>query len=335
MFISSRRPSAIAAGLLAIAAAATACSGGAGASGAAVGPPPEKSAITVCDFPTIDSAGLFIAKMKGYFRQQGLAVTVRYEPFSQHAVADQESGKCDISSADYVTYVDDEVTRNARLKIIAEASFLRPHQIGLLVSPRFSLGSVSDLQGKTVAVSGKGDIATLLVDSLLAEHGVPPASVHLMPGVPLNNAPAVLHAGQYAAAPVPEPFLTEGEQKYGLTELADMDQGGATNFPIQGFAVTASWAARYPNTLRAFTTALDAGQEKADTDRGLVEEVVENFLLIKPETAALIALPSYPIGVDDARLQRVPDAMVRFGLLPEKDANFNISSMIATPSAGS
>jgi hypothetical protein len=40
-----------------------------------------------------------------------------------------------------------------------------------------------------------------------------------------------------------------------------------------------------------------------------------------------ISLPGYPLSVDPVRLQRVPDAMVQFGLLPKKDATFKITSM--------
>lgn len=45
-------------------------------------------------------------------------------------------------------------------------------------------------------------------------------------------------------------------------------------------------------------------------------------------TAALISLPGYPLSIDPVRLQRVPDAMVLFGLLPKKDASFRMTSMI-------
>ncbi len=35
------------------------------------------------------------------------------------------------------------------------------------------------------------------------------------------------------------------------------------------------------------------------------------------QTAAIIALPDFPLGVDRVRLQRVADAMQRFGLLKQ------------------
>jgi NitT/TauT family transport system substrate-binding protein len=130
-----------------------------------------------------------------------------------------------------------------------------------------------------------------------------------------------------AAAFAPEPFVSGGES-VGLQELADLDQGSTQDFPIQGYAVTADWAKKYPDTLKAFTTALSQGQQIADTDRAAVETAIEKYLGIKPQPAAFISLPAFPLGVDGVRLQRVVSAMTRFGLLPKN--KFEISSMIGS-----
>jgi NitT/TauT family transport system substrate-binding protein len=82
--------------------------------------------------------------------------------------------------------------------------------------------------------------------------------------------------------------------------------------------------------LKAFTTALSQGQEIADTDRAAVEKAVEQYLGIKPSVAAFISLPTFPLGVDAVRLQRVVSAMVRFKLLPPQDGSFKITSMIGS-----
>ena len=118
-----------------------------------------------------------------------------------------------------------------------------------------------------------------------------------------------------------------GEAAKGLEELADLDQGATWDFPIQGYAVTADWAKKYPNTLKAFTTALSQGQEIADTDRAAVENVIGKYLHIDKQSAEFISLPAFPLGVDAVRLQRVVSSMKRFGLLP-RSTNFQITSMI-------
>jgi ABC-type nitrate/sulfonate/bicarbonate transport system substrate-binding protein len=102
-------------------------------------------------------------------------------------------------------------------------------------------------------------------------------------------------------------------------------------FADQGLNVTIepaqAWATKYPTTLEAFTRALSRGQQIADTDRAAVAFAVEKYLHITPATAAFLSLPSFPTGVDAVRLQRVVSAMLRFGLLPEKDTSFKIQAM--------
>ena len=216
----------------------------------------------------------------------------------------------------------------ADLRIIAESSFLQPNVLTLLVKGGSPISQVSQLKGRTVSVNAPNDIGTLLIDSLLVSHGLTPRQVHFNNNVPF---PAVVPTLTGKNSPVvasfaPEPFVSGGEAT-GLEELADLDQGATQDFPIQGYAVTAEWAKKYPGTLKAFTTALSQGQEIADTDRAAVEKVLQKYLGIDEQSAAFISLPAFPLGVDAVRLQRVVGAMKRFGLLP-RNANFQVTSMI-------
>src|SRR6201999_1923212 len=110
----------------------------------------------------------------------------------------------------------------------------------------------------------------------------------------------------------------------GLQELADVDQGVTTNFPLEGYAVTQAWARKYPRTLAAFNRALVQGQEIADTDRSAFEAAIEKYLGITPEIAAAISQPDYPLSVTPAQLQRVVDTMVEFGMLPPPDIAYKL-----------
>jgi NitT/TauT family transport system substrate-binding protein len=306
--------------VLALVLAGAGCSAG---QGDQIGPL-EKTQLVIDDFPSVDSAGLYIAEQKGLFKALGLDVTiVPVFTSSQQTVTDIESGKADISSGDYVTYVDDELQGNAHLEIVGEASILQPNQLALFVKSGSKIVKLSQLEGKKVSVAGHDDIATLLIDSLLSDNNVPASTVTLVPGEPLPADPALISKGVFTAAPIPEPFVSEGEQEFGLQELADLDQGGTENFPIQGFAVTQAWAQQHPNTLKAFVTALDEGQEIADTDRAAVEQAIEQPpLKVASSIAAVISLPDFP-----TRLQRVLDDMIQFGFLSKKDASFSLASI--------
>ena len=295
----------------------------------------EKTNIVVDAFPAIDSAGLYIAQTDGLFAAQGLHVTIvptgKNPPSTQDLINGQENGRYDITAGDYVTYIEDELGANVakvNLRIIAEASFLQPNVLTLLVKGGSSISSVSQLKNKVVSVNAPNDIGTLLVDSLLLEHGLRPRQVHYakvpFPGV--ATALTTRH-GPVSASFAPEPFVSFDEAAAGIQELADLDQGFTQDFPIQGYAVTQGWARKYPNTLKAFTTALSQGQEIADTNRAAVEGAIEHYLGIPKETAAFVSLPTFPLGVDPARLQRVVGAMTRFHLLPQ-GTTFKVTSMI-------
>jgi NitT/TauT family transport system substrate-binding protein len=326
------RPSAVILGV-ALALAAAACSSSQDSAATTVAAPAlvknlEKTSITVDDFPSVDSAGLYIAQLDGFFHDEGLNVKIN-EVFSgsQQTVNAIENGSADISSADYVTYLDNELLQHAKLRIIAEASTLQPSQLEMLVARGSNINKVKELAGQKIAVAGHDDIATLLIDSLLTENNVPLHDVEIEPGFSLPAIPALLNKHVIDAGPVPEPFVSEGQENLGVQSLADLDQGATLNFPIQGFAVTQSWAQQNPNTLRAFVAALTEGQEVADTNRHEVELATEKFLGVPAMTAAVMALPNFPLAVDPQQLQRVVDGMVQFGFVPAADSSFKISSM--------
>jgi NitT/TauT family transport system substrate-binding protein len=308
--------------------AASALAGGCSAAATATQvTPPEQANISVDVFPTTDFAGLYIAQMDGLFRQQGLNVTIRFAPAGQLAVTSVLNGTSDISGTDYVTYVNNELNDNARLRIIAEASSLRPHDLEMLVSAHSGITSLTGLQGHSIGVTAPDDIDTLLVRALFAENGIKADRVNIRFGFQLLNVAGQLDAGQTDAAPIPEPFASEGEQQFGLQELADVDQGVTTDFPLDGYAVSAAFASKYPHTVAAFDRALVQAQQIADTNRGAVEAAVEKYLGISPVTAAVINLPEFPLAVSPAQLQRVVDTMVEFGMLPGKDISFAITQM--------
>jgi NitT/TauT family transport system substrate-binding protein len=326
--------------LIAAAAAVTmlaaGCSSGGSGSGT-TGLKLEKTNIVVNAFPAIDSAGLYIAKDQGLFAAQGLNVTIvpvpqGPPPSTQDLINGQVAGKWDITAGDYVTYIEDQLGAAGApqhdLRIVAESSFLQPNVLTVLVKGGSPISQVSQLKGKTVSVNATNDIGTLLIDSLLVSHGLKPRQIHYA-NLPF---PAVAQTLAEARTPIvaafaPEPFVSSGEAQFGVQELADLDQGSTQDFPIQGYAVTADWAKKYPNTLKAFTTALSQGQQIADTDRASTEAAIEKYLGIPKQAAAFISLPAFPLGIDAVRLQRVVGAMSRFSLLPN-NISFKITSMV-------
>jgi len=335
-----RRTAAGAAALTAVAALAAGCSSSGSNSTASASltsslptnfGAPEKTTLNVGVVPAMDSAGFFVALHDGLFAKEGL--TINYSPAvsSETAVTQQLDGKLDISAGNYVSYINEAALDHAPIEVVAEGSVMQQGAQTIFTMPSSKITTLAGLKGKLVGVNAPGNIDYLLGVSVLQENGVSPTSVDFSKEpIAFPQMGGELASGKIAAAIMPEPFASLAEEQDGAVPLADLNQGATTDFPIEGYVVTKKWAAQNPNTLKRFLAALEVGQEISDTNRRAVETAFEALNgaangQVPPTIAAVIALDTYPIGVDATRIQRVADVMFQFGLLKKQ---FNVSSML-------
>jgi NitT/TauT family transport system substrate-binding protein len=307
--------------------------------------PPEKATLNVGVVPAMDSAGFFIALHDGLFAKEGLKINYSPAVSSETAVAQQLKRQLDISAGNYVSYINEAATDHQPIEVVAEASLMQQGAQTIFTMPNSKIKSLSQLKGQLVGVNAPGNIDYLLDVSVLQENGVNPKNVQFPSAsakafaatggaIPFPNMAQDLADGKIAAATLPEPFASQAEQQYGAVPLADLNQGATSDFPVEGYVVTKQWAAQNPNTLKRFLAALEVGQEIADTDRAAVEQAFEAINgaangQVTPGIAAVMALDTYPIGIDATRIQRVADVMYQFGLLKTR---FNVSSMLMASS---
>jgi NitT/TauT family transport system substrate-binding protein len=299
---------------MAAAAAATCAAGCSGAAPGAQAPAPEKTTIVVGAVPATDSAGLYIAQQRGYFTAAGLHVKIVNIISAKDAISAQLQGKFDVTLGNYVSYIQADAEQHADIRVIEEGSVIQPNDQSIVTLPGSPLTTLADLRGKRLAVNVPNNMGNILIGSALAGQGMPLSAVKLV-AVPFPQMTAALQQHKVDAAWVPEPFLTGAEEQVGALPIYDLDQGATEGLPIVGYAVTGTWEQKYPATAAAFRAALERGQLLADSNRAAVEQAVEQFLGVPPVTAADMALPEFPVGVDKVRLQRIGDDMRQFGLL--------------------
>jgi len=277
--------------------------------------------VTVAALPAADLAGLYVAQDDGFFAQQGLHVTIEKIASSAAIIADQLKGEVNITAGSYVAYIAAQAA-GARFRILAEASALQPDTRVLVVQRGSPIKNLAGLVGKKIGLNGTNSIGTLLISMLLAEHGISPGAVTFVTdpdGFPAM--PAELHDGVWSAAFLAEPYVTLAGQDYGDEVLADLDQGAALDFPIDGYMATQAWAEKNPNTAAAFVRAIEEGQALADTDRAAVDKALGESDDLPRVVTAVMALPDFPVGpVDETRIQRTADAMLQYGLLSQQYA---------------
>ena len=308
--------------------------------------PAETTTLNVGVVPAMDSAGFFVAYNEGLFAKEGLHIVYKPATSSETAITQQLAGQLQISAGNYVSYIE-AAAKGDPLEVISEGSVMQQGAQTIFTMPSSHITSLSQLKGKLVGVNAPSNIDYLLDVSVFQENGINPKAVKFPNGkdaasaqykdggaIPFPFMAGELKSGAIAAATLPEPFASIAEQTYGAVPLADLNQGATTDFPIEGYVVTKAWAKANPNTLSRFLAALSAGQEIADTNRAEVEKAFEDIKgqangQVPAQIAAVMALDTYPIGIDQTRLQRVANVMFQFGLL---SSQYRVSNMLL-PSA--
>jgi NitT/TauT family transport system substrate-binding protein len=308
--------------LVGLAALAVGCANGSSSSNQSGGP--EKTSIVVGAVPAADTAGLYIAQQQGFFAAEGLHVKIVPIISAELAISKQLAGGYDVTLGNYVSYIQADAEHGADLRIIAEGSVMQATNQEIVTLPRSRIVALTGLRGATLAVNVPNNIGTILIGSALEADGLSIRDVKLV-AIPFPLMVAALKDHKVQAAWLPEPFLSLAEQQIGARGMLDLDQGSVAGFPVVGYAVTRAYEQRYPRTVAAFTRALERGQAMADSSRATVEQAAEAFIGVSPQTAAVMALPAFPLGVDRVRMQRVADAMQRFGLLKQA---FSVGQMI-------
>jgi NitT/TauT family transport system substrate-binding protein len=317
------------------------CSGG-GSSGG--GAPVETSTIVIDAVPTADAAGLYIAADDGFFAKQGLTVKIDAINGGEYGMGDLQTGKAQLIEGNYVSFVLAQVagtfaapsptnptqTLSAKpinMRIIADSSQMQPGNQALYVMPDSKFKTVQQVAkaDATVGVNSLHNIGSVLLGSLLAANGFGLKNhVQQTPEI-LPDMPKLLSQHKIQAAWLPEPFGTEAQEEYGAVQLADFDSGSLQNFPIGTIVGSTQWVKSNPGTIAAFLRAYDQGQQIADTDRSAVEKALVKWTQVSPLIAANMTLDTYPLTMDVPVMQRVPDAMYQFGVLP---AHYSIADMI-------
>jgi NitT/TauT family transport system substrate-binding protein len=284
----------------------------------------EKHDLTIAAVPAADSAGVYIAQQDGLFAAQGLHVKIEPAISSATVIQQQLAGKYDITSGNYVSYIEADAVGHGGLKILAAGSIVQPHVQELMIAAGSPIKTVTELKCKRIGVNVTGGIGSLLIDALLEGSQISPSQVHFV-AVPFPAMAAALKQHRIDAGFMPEPFATNAEEATGAEPVADLDQGAVQSLPISGYIATQSWLRKYPKTAAAFRRAVTAAQRIADSDPKALEEAMVTYSGVTTASAAVMAAPEFPLGTDPVLIQRIADLMEKYRLLNQP---YNVKQML-------
>ena len=244
------------------------------------GPPEE---VTVAWSPFESTALLWVAEDRGFFRENGLCVTLRRYHTGAASLDGVVNGEAGLAVGPTEFPLVRQAFGNASVRAIACVD--RGEFNYLVARTDRGIGSVADLRGKRVGTA-LGTIAEFHLARYLNLHGMTPADVTL---VDLRTPAEWVNAtadGVVDAVATSQPYADQARDRLGPNAVVWPIQ---SDQPLYALAVARDdWLAAHPGTARAFLASLvDAEeyvathpadamaivQERLDLDAGYMETV--------------------------------------------------------------
>jgi NitT/TauT family transport system substrate-binding protein len=261
-----------------------------------------------------DTAPLYVAQREGIFQRDGLRPKMVPSELTGDNRFDLVNGPEDIHFDSWVT-IFLNIADGADWVLVGEAYQMGTNTTALLTSPKSKMRSVRDLKGTRIAVNNPRGLGVMLINSLLATAGLTQNDVRFVE-TPFDKIGAAIRNGDADSGWLVEPYLTLAQLETGAVPLADTAAGPTLELPQSGYVCARSFAAKNPNTVRAFQAALLDAQVRA-LDRTAVERELQDYLAVTDTVAALMNVGTFPSSLRAVRPQRVADLMLAQGMLTQ------------------
>ena len=158
--------------------------------------------ITIGLMPDVDSIPFIIAQEKGYFKEEGVTVTLKSFKSAMERDSALQSGNLDGAISDVLA---EAFAKNGGFDTVITA--LTNGSYKLIVNKDENAASIQELKGKDVAIS-KNTIIEYVTDKIAAEGGLDGNAINktVIPQIPARLE--MLQNGKIAAATLPDPLAT-------------------------------------------------------------------------------------------------------------------------------
>jgi len=229
---------------------------------------------------------LTIAEQLGYFKAEGLDVTISDFAGGSRALAAVVGGSADVVSGAY------EHTINMQSKGQIFRAFVlqgRAPQIAVGVSTKSmpNYQSIADLRGRKIGVSAPGSSTNMIANYVLARGGLKPTDVSIVGVGTASGAIAAMRSGQLDAMSNTDPIMTMLTQAGEVRIIADTRTLKGTrdlfggSMPAGCLYAPADFVQKNPNTTQALANAIVRALkwiEKAGPS-DIIKTVPEAYLL--------------------------------------------------------
>lgn len=258
----------------------------------------------------------FYAQDRGMFKAAGIDLTINVLQNSGAMVSAVSSGAVDIVAAS-VAVVANAFQRGLSLRYIGTGcvyTSAAPPTAEIVVAKDSAIQSVSDLNGKVVAVNGLHDMTQISTQAWLEKYGADLSSIKFVE-LPFGTIALALADGRVAAGNLPNSFIARVKDKVRVLGNGNALGAIADRFLVIGWVATEAWLQKNPALAKRAVGILAQSAAWANDHQKESAQILSAYLKISPEE-----IESVPRAVfDDQRrmspslIQPVIEAGVKYG----------------------
>ncbi|NDK31266.1 ABC transporter substrate-binding protein [Nesterenkonia haasae] len=282
----------------------------------------ETMTLNVGAVPVVDVAALYVGEDQGFFEDEGLELEIEFGQGSAAMIPALLNGEYDILYGGSINALQ-ATDRDLPLQALAvggrTTGVAGEDHGGVLAMPDSDIESPVDLEGRTVAVNALRGLHEAAIWASVRNDGGDPEEVNFVE-LALPEMGSALTGGQIDAASTAEPFLTvlQGEGAELITSLyVDADP----EFVTAIYFTSAQRTEEDPESLLAFTRALERSFEYAEANPDAVRAELGNFTEIDEELLETIVLTRFDWGLTSDDLQLIADLAHDANSLDDPDAS--------------
>jgi NitT/TauT family transport system substrate-binding protein len=226
------------------------------------------------------------------------------------------SGDIDVAGSG-VTSVIQGVAQGFDLRFIAPGvvatSVDGEHSSTLVVAEDSDITDVSQLEGRTVAVSTLNSFFDLPVMAAADNAGINSGAVEFIE-FPLPDIEAAVASGQVDAGVLIEPFQSRAEQA-GLRAISYPYEEIRPGLQIAAYIGTSEYIDDHPELVQAFQAAVTDIVGAIDDDPEAFRSFMVDYTELPADLADVVALPAWSVEGDPDSWPVVADLMVEHGFI--------------------
>jgi NitT/TauT family transport system substrate-binding protein len=226
----------------------------------ALGTADEKISIVVSGADKMIYLPALFAESQGYFKDEGLNV----ELFDGESGIDSEDRMLTGTVQGVIGFYDHCITLQAKGKFVKSVVQLgqTPGEVELVSSKIHGVGSLADLKGMSLGVTGLGSSTKQITQYLMSKAGVRPGEYRIVPAGAGNPFGAALRQGQIEAGMTTDPTVTalvdnaEAKVLVDLRSVAGASAAFGGPYPGAALYIPESWVKQNHESVQKLVNAL-------------------------------------------------------------------------------